>query len=107
MEEHILNATFTALRNQGLDVEVTARDVPLQAKHLRADALARIGVDGRTVEYLVEAKRHLTPATLGAAIAQLGQIKAQDNRPQLLVTDYVTPPLAERLKGMNTQFADV
>lgn len=106
METQILDATMTALRNQGLDAEVTARDVPLRATHRRVDALARIGVDGRTVEYLIEAKRRLTPAMLGAALAQLDQLRAHDNRPQVLVTDYVTPPLAERLKTTNTQFAD-
>lgn len=106
MEPQILDAAITALRNHGLDAEITARDVPLRATQRRADALARIGVDGRTVEYLVEAKRRLTPATLGAAIAQLDQLKAHDKRPHILVTDYVTPPLAERLRAMNTQFAD-
>jgi len=106
MEAPILDAAMTALRNQGLDAEVTARDVPLRATHRRVDALARIGVDGRTVEYLIEAKRRLTPAMLGATLAQLDQLRAHDNRPQVLVTDYVTPPLAERLKTMNTQFAD-
>jgi len=106
MEAAILDAAMTALRNQGLDAEVTARDVPLRATHRRVDALARLGVDGRTVEYLIEAKRRLTPATLGATLAQLDQLRAHDNRPQVLVTDYVTPPLAEQLKVMNTQFAD-
>ena len=106
MEAPILDAVMTALRNQGLDAEVTARDVPLRATHRRVDALARLGVDGRTVEYLIEAKRRLTPATLGATLAQLDQLRTHDNRPQVLVTDYVTPPLAEQLKAMNTQFAD-
>lgn len=106
MDTHILDAAMTALRNQGLEAEVTARDVPLRTPYTRADALARIGVDGRTVEYLIEAKRRLTPAMLGAVLAQLEQLKTQDNRPQVLVTDYVTPPLAERLKETQTQFAD-
>jgi hypothetical protein len=106
METQILDAAMAALRNQGLDAELTARDVPLRTPHRRADALARIGIDGRTDEFLIEEKRRLTPAMLGATLAQLEQLKAQDNRPQVLVTDYVTPPLAERLKAENTQFAD-
>jgi len=106
MEAPILDAAMTALRNQGLDAEVMARDVPLRATHRRVDALARTGADGRTVEYPIEAKRRLPPAMLGATLAQLDQLRAHDNRPQVLVTDYVTPPLAERLKTMNTQFAD-
>ena len=106
MEPQILDAAMAALRNQGLDAEITAREAPLRAPHLRADAIARIGIDGRWNEFLIEAKRRLTPAMLGAALAQLERIKAQDKRPQILVTDYVTPPLAEKLKAMNTQFAD-
>lgn len=105
-EADIVNAAITALRNQGLDADVTAQDAPLREGRLRADAVARIGVDGRTTEYIVEAKRRLTPAMLGAVIAHLDRLKGEDNRPQVLVTDYVTPPLADRLKAMNTQFAD-
>jgi hypothetical protein len=106
METHILDAAIAALRNQGINAEVTARDVPLHATPRRADAVARIGIDGHVVEYLIEAKRRLTPAMLGATLAQLEQLEAQDNRPQILVTDYITPPLAERLKETKTQFAD-
>lgn len=97
---------MAALRNQGLGAEVMAHEVPLPTPGSRADAIARIGIDGRWNEFLIDVKRRLTPATLGAAIAQLALVKAQDNRPQILVTDYVTPPLAEKLKAMNTQFAD-
>lgn len=106
METQILDAAMAALRKQGLDAQVTARDAQLRTPQGRADAVARIGIDGRNVEYLIETKRRLTPAMLGAAIAQLDLLKTQDNRPQILVTDYVTPPLAEKLRTMNTQFAD-
>ena len=102
----LLDTAMTALRGQGLDAEITRREVPLQATNRHADALARIGIDGHAIEYLVEVKRQLTPALLGGALAQLAQMRNQDTRPQLLVTDYVTPPLAERLREMDTQFAD-
>lgn len=106
MDHQILDAAIVALRNQGLYAEVTADEAPMRALRPRVDAIARIGIDGRWNEFLIEEKRRLTPAMLGAVIAQLEQIRAQDTRPQLLVTDYVTPPLAEKLKAMNTQFAD-
>lgn len=102
----LIDAAMTALRAQGLDATVKGQEVALRGTNLRADAIAKIGIDGRTTEYLVEAKRRLTPALLGGALAQLAQIRNHDTRPQLLVTDYVTPPLAERLKELNTQFAD-
>lgn len=105
METQILDAAMAALRNQGLDAEVTAREVTLRTTRRRA-ALARIGVDGRQDEFLIEEKRRLTPAMLGAVLAQLEQMKGLDNRPQVLVTDYVTPPLADQLRKANTQFVD-
>jgi hypothetical protein len=102
----LINDVMTALRGQGLDAEIKRRDVPLQATTQHADALVRIGIDGHEIDYLVEAKRQLTPALLGGTVAQLAQMRNHDKRPQLLITTYVTPPLAERLREMGTQFAD-
>lgn len=64
-----------------------------------ADAEIRLG-DGKT--WLVEVKRSMTPATIGPAIAQLNRF----NKPGILVTRYVTPPMAERLKELGVQFLD-
>ena len=102
----LIDAVMIALRGQGLAAKIKRREVPLQATARRADALARIGIDGHEIDYLVEAKRQLTPALLGGTVAQLAQMRNHDKRPQLLVTDYVTPPLAERLREMDMQFAD-
>lgn len=102
----LIDAAMTALRGQGLDAKVKREAASLRGTNIRADAIATIGIDGRTTEYLVEAKRRLTPALLGGALAQLAQMRTHDKRAQLLVTDYVTPPLAERLRETNTQFAD-
>jgi hypothetical protein len=54
----------------------------------------------------VEVKRAVTPATLGATLAQLDQLAAAAGRTPLLVTAHVTPPLAERLRMYGRQFAD-
>jgi hypothetical protein len=64
-----------------------------------ADAEIRLA-DGK--KWLVEVKRNMTPATIGPAIAQLGRF----NRPGILVTRYMTPPMAERLKELGVQFMD-
>lgn len=106
MESHILDAAMAALRTHGLAAEITAREALLRAPSLKADALARIEIDGRGNEFIIEVKRRLTPAMLGAATAQLELIKARDTRPQILVTDYVTPPLADKLRATETQFVD-
>lgn len=64
-----------------------------------ADAEVRLA-EGK--KWLVEVKRNLTPATLGAAIAQLDRF----GKPGILVTRYITPPMAERLKERDVQFLD-
>lgn len=51
---------------------------------------------------IAEVKRLLTPATLGQAIAQLARFQ----KPGVLITEYVTPPMAERLKALDVAFID-
>lgn len=51
---------------------------------------------------IAEVKRRLTPANLGQAVAQLARFR----RPGVLVTEYVTPPVAERLKELDVAFID-
>lgn len=87
-----------AARDFGLGVGAAVR--------ARKDTRDEIGIEirhgGRRVVYAVEAKRALTPATLGAALHELAQLKP----PALLVTDYVTPPMAERLREAGVEFLD-
>lgn len=63
------------------------------------DAEIRLGT-GKAL--LVEVKRTLTPANLGQVVAQLKRFA----RPGVLVTDYVAPPMAERLKALDVPFLD-
>lgn len=78
-------------------VEVLATDIGLPMT--RADAKVRLG-NGRA--RLVEVKRNLTPTLMGAVVAQLGRLAG----PTLLVTRYVTPQMAERLKTLGVEFID-
>ncbi len=84
--------------------ETTGKPATIVATELRlpqgvADAEVKIGEGGRLI---VEVKHHLTPTTLGPALAQLQRF----GRPGLLVTRYVTPPMAERLKQLDVPFLD-
>lgn len=63
------------------------------------DAEVRLGAGKRL---LVEVKRTLTPANLGQALGQLKRFE----RPGLLITGYITPPMAERLKALDVPFLD-
>lgn len=79
---------------------------PRGAQRLRADAWLRITRDGEQIDYVVEAKRAVTPATMGAIVAQLRNTAHAANRPVLLAADYLTPPVAEKLREQQQQFVD-
>lgn len=100
-EAHLLEAALTAARPHGLDWEVIALH-PAGHGPDRADAKLRLRHGGQEAIYHVEIKRLLRPAVLGAVLAQLQKLP----EPALLVTDYVTPPMADRLREHGVQFID-
>ena len=69
----------------------------------RLDAVARIGRGKAAQTYGIEAKRNLTPGNLGAALLQLEVYPGR----KLLIAEYVTPPLAARLRGAGVGFVDL
>lgn len=93
-----------ALKPLGIDVFET--DLPEMAIQVGADAWLRIGKGCEQVDYAAMVQRKLTPATLGAATVQLRHVADATGHPALLVTDYLTPPMAERLRDQKQQFAD-
>jgi len=68
----------------------------------RRSTRVRIGRGRQSRIYAAEVKKGLRPATLGAVLHQI----EQTGKPPLLITDYVTPPLAEQLKARNIAFLD-
>lgn len=68
----------------------------------RANAEVGLHVGGRHLRYVVEVRRGLRPATLGAITHQLATQKGNP----LLVTDHVTPPLADALRARGIEFID-
>ena len=97
-EQEILTQALDAFQR------VTTKEATLLKTEVRlpqgiADAEVRLATGDKR---LVEVKRNLTPATLGAAVAQL----ARFGKPGMLVTRYVTPPLAEKLKELDVAFLD-
>jgi len=87
-----------------------ARDLTVAIKEPRRDeridAWFRVTKDKKHIDYAVEIKRHVTPQTLGAVVAQLKQWGELTNKPPLLITTYLTPPIADRLTEMHQQFVD-
>lgn len=99
-EQTLLDAAVEAAAGLGVAVEVVQRNP--QLGRARADALVRVTYGGHEVLYAVEVRRTLHPATLGAALQQLERLGQQ----AMLVTDYVTPALADELKARHIAFLD-
>jgi hypothetical protein len=98
----LIRPVLTALEELGL--RVVLRTEP-KAANRRADAYLRVIQGQKHVDYVVEVKRAVTPATVGAVLAQVKDL-AEVGRRVLLVTDYLTPPVAEKLHEAKQQFAD-
>jgi hypothetical protein len=95
-EERILKQAlhaFQATTDMGISIQKAYRP--------REGADAEVLLEGGQ-KLLVEVKRSVTPATIGAVAAQV----AGFGKPGILVTRYITPPMAERLKALDIGFLD-
>ena len=91
-QQNLLEAIIITAQQLGLGMEVVQLRPQLGAA--RADALIRVRYGDQEILYAAEIKRGIRPATLGAVTQQLAHL----GQPALLVTDYVTPPLADAFK---------
>ena len=99
-ENLLLNAAVEAAQGLGVTVEIVQRKPKRGAAH--ADASVRVTHAGNKALYAVEVRRSLQPATLGMALQQLERVGPN----AMLVTDYVTPALADELKARHIAFLD-
>jgi hypothetical protein len=90
----------------GHGLTVIPQTEPHHGEAWHGDAWLRIGKDKQQANYVIEAKRNVTPMTVGAAVAQLREIGQITKRTPMLFTGYVTPPIADRLRAAGQQFAD-
>lgn len=100
----LIDRAAAALEPLGLALQKTKQ--PRGVPPFPADAWARVAKGKEHIDYLVEAKRTVTPAILGAMMMQLRHMAGTARRPVLLVTDYLTPQVAETLRNQHQQFAD-
>ena len=86
--------------------KTTGFETKLQAEHIditkHIDGLVQITYQKMQWDFAVEVKARVTRAMLG--IKQLEQNKREEKI--LLITEYVTPPLADQLKDLNIFFID-
>ena len=99
-EQMLLDAAIEAARGMGVGVQMVQREPPLGGAG--ADAVLRVTHGEQEVLYAVEVRRTLQLATLGAALQQLERLGQQ----AMLVTDYITPELADALKARKIAFLD-
>jgi len=76
--------------------------VRMDARWQNVDAKVRLVTPDIDRRFAVEVKRWLNPHTLGFAVEQLNRLPEKG----LLVTEYVNPNMAERLKQMDIPFID-
>ncbi len=100
-ETNLLKAAADHLRARNLGVAI--RNARPQEQ---IDAWFRVTKNNKHVDYAVEVKGNVTPQTLGAVVVQLKHRGQLAKKPPLLVTTYITQPVADRLTAANLQFAD-
>jgi hypothetical protein len=94
----LLQAAITAARNLGVTVQIEP-DPPVDTE---ADGFVRIIRGKQNLVYPFELRHALQPATLGIALQRLERL----GKKALLITDYVTPALADELKAHRIAFLD-
>lgn len=105
-EADIIQGAAKTLEQLGVGLTAHAKPPPLGPLS-DVDATLSIGRGKARHEFVVEAKRAIGPATLGAALAQLDHAQHATKLPGLLVTEHITPPMAERLRELKRGFIDV
>src|SRR5712692_11446768 len=101
-ETELLQKAINAFRQTtGIRVHLEQFE-PKQAHWQRADAELRFETPQVTKRFGAEVKRWLNPHTLGLAVEQMKRLPEKI----LLVTEYVNPNMAERLKQMDVPFLD-
>jgi hypothetical protein len=106
MDTHqlLVERATAELKQLGLNAAVVDKsaDLPTYA----ADAWLCVTNNGMKVDYAVKVKSRLAPATLGAVTMQLKRAASANSPLILLVTEYVSPPMARTLREQKQQFAD-
>jgi hypothetical protein len=98
-EMALAGAAIDALRDLGISGNV--EPVRPHSGH-GIDGVATLTRDGKTMRYVFQVKKSVARSSLGALSLAFGK----ENGRQLLVTDYVPPPLADELRRRHIQFID-
>lgn len=105
-EAELIAGATQALAQHGLDLHARAKLEP-RVQGYQADAILTLGRNKDQEHFVVEAKRVVNTATLGAALAQLDQAERATNLRGVLIAEHIAPPTAERMRELKRQFIDV
>lgn len=101
----LVEEVVQALRGHGLSVRVRRRAGEAEGAQGSASGLG-IGQGGNEQGYTVLVQRRLTSESLGAVLAQLRHPVDVGEPSPLLLTAYVTPQMANKLREQEQPFAD-
>lgn len=101
-DTELLEAAVRVLAGYGIAAALEHEAPATVVDRARADAVMDLVLHGKHQTFLVECKRWLTPATLGQVVARLQDL----GKDTMLVTDYATPSVAEKLKDLDIAFVD-
>jgi hypothetical protein len=99
-EEELLHEVAHAAKQSGLRLEILGRE--RQAPQGRGDAHVRVRHPEGALDLVAEVKTQLTVNNFGSAAAQV----RRHGRGAVLITDYVNPNLADRLRQQEVFFLD-
>ena len=101
--QDLLTGAIAGAHALGVDLEIVANERHIGARVV--DAVLQLRLNGQAVQFNAAIKPGLRPATLGVVLLQLKELE-QLGQPVVLVTDYVTPQLADTLRENGVAFLD-
>ena len=103
-ERTLLPTVIKAVEKYGLEVDIVDFEVAVHVEGWQRyiDAVIDVRYGGHRAQYKVEIKLGLRPGTLGTVLNQIRHLGPN----AMLVTDYVTPNLAEELRQREIPFMD-
>lgn len=99
-KKELLHTAIEAAQRHGLAIDLIKESS--QTTRHQAYAVARVRHGEQETLYLVECKPNVRTATLGITLHQMDRL----GQPAILITDYVAPDLADKLKEHGISFLD-
>jgi hypothetical protein len=98
----LVQAVHSLANSTGLQAAIEAME---PRRRVGADAIVSVRDESKRWRFYVEVKPHLTSHTLGSAIAAVSQIK-KEHQSAALVSAYVNPSQADKLRQLGIEFFD-